>query len=176
MEAYRTHGHKAAKINPLMPNEPLMDKVPEISILTGSLPATLSTSGRHCFGILGWSLSCHLKLEIWSRKINWHCPWWHRRVRLVCDSSCRFEALWKSGGQDRGGGCVLGGHLLREDLCGDQSATEPGGECVAHWSFWGAQEGKLYCWREEAAGKTHAGITGTRASTAHIHPYIHPSR
>ncbi|XP_058264033.1 2-oxoadipate dehydrogenase complex component E1 [Hemibagrus wyckioides] len=50
VEAYRTHGHKAAKINPLMPNAPVMDKVPEISILTGSLPGTMITSGLRHFG------------------------------------------------------------------------------------------------------------------------------
>ncbi|KAK3525691.1 hypothetical protein QTP70_005847 [Hemibagrus guttatus] len=50
VEAYRTHGHKAAKINPLMASAPVMDKVPEISILTGSLPGTMITSGLRHFG------------------------------------------------------------------------------------------------------------------------------
>ncbi|XP_060770497.1 2-oxoadipate dehydrogenase complex component E1-like isoform X2 [Neoarius graeffei] len=50
VEAFRTHGHKAAKINPLMPNTPLMDKLAEIVILNSSLPGTLRTSGLRHFG------------------------------------------------------------------------------------------------------------------------------
>uniref|UniRef100_A0A669DKJ7 2-oxoadipate dehydrogenase complex component E1 n=1 Tax=Oreochromis niloticus TaxID=8128 RepID=A0A669DKJ7_ORENI len=37
VEAYRAHGHKAAKINPLLPQKPVVDSVPEISMLTGSM-------------------------------------------------------------------------------------------------------------------------------------------
>uniref|UniRef100_A0AAX7VBI9 2-oxoadipate dehydrogenase complex component E1 n=1 Tax=Astatotilapia calliptera TaxID=8154 RepID=A0AAX7VBI9_ASTCA len=37
VEAYRAHGHKAAKINPLLPQKPVVDSVPEISMLTGTM-------------------------------------------------------------------------------------------------------------------------------------------
>ncbi|XP_077601088.1 2-oxoadipate dehydrogenase complex component E1-like [Stigmatopora nigra] len=48
VEAYRAHGHKLAKINPLLPQKPVMDSVPEISMLTGTLNGQLNTSGlRH---------------------------------------------------------------------------------------------------------------------------------
>ncbi|XP_061630414.1 2-oxoadipate dehydrogenase complex component E1 isoform X1 [Phyllopteryx taeniolatus] len=48
VEAYRTHGHKLAKINPLLPQNPVVDRVPEISMLTGTLSGRLNTSGlRH---------------------------------------------------------------------------------------------------------------------------------
>uniref|UniRef100_A0A8B9JJI8 2-oxoadipate dehydrogenase complex component E1 n=1 Tax=Astyanax mexicanus TaxID=7994 RepID=A0A8B9JJI8_ASTMX len=50
VEAYRTHGHKAAKINPLLPHSPVMDKVPEISLLNGSLQGVLNTAGLKHFG------------------------------------------------------------------------------------------------------------------------------
>lgn len=46
MEAYRTHGHKAAKINPLLPDKPVADTVPEINMLTDSVTGTLQTSGK----------------------------------------------------------------------------------------------------------------------------------
>uniref|UniRef100_A0A8D3BNQ5 2-oxoadipate dehydrogenase complex component E1 n=1 Tax=Scophthalmus maximus TaxID=52904 RepID=A0A8D3BNQ5_SCOMX len=50
VEAYRAHGHKAAKINPLLPLEPVADCVPEISTLTGSMRGRLNTSGLRHFG------------------------------------------------------------------------------------------------------------------------------
>ncbi|XP_062849359.1 2-oxoadipate dehydrogenase complex component E1 [Trichomycterus rosablanca] len=50
VEAYRAHGHKAAKINPLMPDAPLMEKVPEIDLLYSSLPKSLITAGLRHFG------------------------------------------------------------------------------------------------------------------------------
>lgn len=45
VEAYRAHGHKAAKINPLLPLEPVADSVPEISLLADTVRGTLNTSG-----------------------------------------------------------------------------------------------------------------------------------
>ncbi|KAM4554272.1 2-oxoadipate dehydrogenase complex component E1 [Fundulus diaphanus] len=50
VEAYRTHGHKAAKINPLLPQQPVLDSVPEIDMLAGSVRGTLNTSGLRHFG------------------------------------------------------------------------------------------------------------------------------
>uniref|UniRef100_A0A669EKZ8 2-oxoadipate dehydrogenase complex component E1 n=1 Tax=Oreochromis niloticus TaxID=8128 RepID=A0A669EKZ8_ORENI len=50
VEAYRAHGHKAAKINPLLPQKPVVDSVPEISMLTGSMSGQLNTSGLRHFG------------------------------------------------------------------------------------------------------------------------------
>uniref|UniRef100_A0A3P9MC65 2-oxoadipate dehydrogenase complex component E1 n=1 Tax=Oryzias latipes TaxID=8090 RepID=A0A3P9MC65_ORYLA len=50
VEAYRTHGHKAAKINPLLPDKPVADTVPEINMLTDSVTGTLQTSGLRHFG------------------------------------------------------------------------------------------------------------------------------
>ncbi|XP_049578320.1 2-oxoadipate dehydrogenase complex component E1 [Syngnathus scovelli] len=48
VEAYRAHGHKLAKINPLLPQKPVLDSVPEISMLAGTLAGRLNTSGlRH---------------------------------------------------------------------------------------------------------------------------------
>ncbi|XP_019737357.1 2-oxoadipate dehydrogenase complex component E1 [Hippocampus comes] len=48
VEAYRAHGHKLAKINPLLPHMPVVDSVPEISALTGTLGGPFNTSGlRH---------------------------------------------------------------------------------------------------------------------------------
>uniref|UniRef100_A0AAY5EAB4 2-oxoadipate dehydrogenase complex component E1 n=1 Tax=Electrophorus electricus TaxID=8005 RepID=A0AAY5EAB4_ELEEL len=49
-EAYRTHGHKAAKINPLLPYTPVMEKVPEITLLNGTLQGLLNTSALRHFG------------------------------------------------------------------------------------------------------------------------------
>lgn len=46
VEAYRAHGHKAAKINPLLPQKPVVDSVPEISRLTGTMSGQLNTSGK----------------------------------------------------------------------------------------------------------------------------------
>ncbi|KAM6960870.1 2-oxoadipate dehydrogenase complex component E1 [Aplochiton taeniatus] len=45
VEAYRSHGHKSAKINPLHPNQPVVDNVPEINLLKGALQGQLNTSG-----------------------------------------------------------------------------------------------------------------------------------
>ncbi|MEQ2177596.1 putative 2-oxoglutarate dehydrogenase E1 component DHKTD1, mitochondrial, partial [Goodea atripinnis] len=45
VEAYRTHGHKAAKINPLLPQQPVGDSVPEIDVLASAVRGTLNTSG-----------------------------------------------------------------------------------------------------------------------------------
>lgn len=50
VEAYRTHGHKAAKINPLLPQQPVVDSVPEIDMLAGAIRGTLNTSGLRHFG------------------------------------------------------------------------------------------------------------------------------
>ncbi|XP_043980964.1 probable 2-oxoglutarate dehydrogenase E1 component DHKTD1, mitochondrial [Gambusia affinis] len=50
VEAYRTHGHKAAKINPLLPQQPVVDRVPEIDMLAGAVTGTLNTSGLRHFG------------------------------------------------------------------------------------------------------------------------------
>ncbi|CDQ91281.1 unnamed protein product [Oncorhynchus mykiss] len=50
VEAYRAHGHKAAKINPLLPNDPVEDSVPEINMLTGAVQGPLNTSGLRHFG------------------------------------------------------------------------------------------------------------------------------
>lgn len=46
MEAYRTHGHKAAKINPLLPQKPVAGSVPEIDMLSGTITGQLKTSGK----------------------------------------------------------------------------------------------------------------------------------
>lgn len=50
VEAYRAHGHKAAKINPLLPLKPVADTVPEISMLTDTLRGQLNTLGLRHFG------------------------------------------------------------------------------------------------------------------------------
>lgn len=50
VEAYRAHGHKAAKINPLLPQKPVVDSVPEINMLTGTISGQLNTSGLRHFG------------------------------------------------------------------------------------------------------------------------------
>ncbi|RVE71631.1 hypothetical protein OJAV_G00053760 [Oryzias javanicus] len=50
VEAYRTHGHKAAKINPLLPDSPVADTVPEVNMLTDSVTGTLHTAGLRHFG------------------------------------------------------------------------------------------------------------------------------
>ncbi|XP_008281470.1 2-oxoadipate dehydrogenase complex component E1 [Stegastes partitus] len=50
VEAYRAHGHKAAKINPLLPHKPVVDTVPEIDLLTGTITGQLNTSGLRHFG------------------------------------------------------------------------------------------------------------------------------
>ncbi|XP_060932679.1 2-oxoadipate dehydrogenase complex component E1 [Limanda limanda] len=47
VEAYRAHGHKAAKINPLLP---VSESVPEINLLRGSMTGPLNTSGLRHFG------------------------------------------------------------------------------------------------------------------------------
>lgn len=45
VEAFRVHGHKAAKINPLLPQKPVLDSVPEIDMLRGIIQGPLNTSG-----------------------------------------------------------------------------------------------------------------------------------
>ncbi|XP_036963871.1 probable 2-oxoglutarate dehydrogenase E1 component DHKTD1, mitochondrial [Acanthopagrus latus] len=50
VEAYRTHGHKAAKINPLLPQKPVADSVPEIDMLSGTITGQLKTPGLRHFG------------------------------------------------------------------------------------------------------------------------------
>uniref|UniRef100_A0A8C5H4P2 2-oxoadipate dehydrogenase complex component E1 n=1 Tax=Gouania willdenowi TaxID=441366 RepID=A0A8C5H4P2_GOUWI len=50
VEAYRAHGHKAAKINPLLPHKPVVDAVPEIDMLSGAVTGVLNTSGLKHFG------------------------------------------------------------------------------------------------------------------------------
>ncbi|XP_072291457.1 2-oxoadipate dehydrogenase complex component E1 [Eucyclogobius newberryi] len=52
VEAYRAHGHKAAKINPLLPHKPVLDDVPEISTIAGTISGQLNTSGLRHFGKL----------------------------------------------------------------------------------------------------------------------------
>ncbi|XP_034032051.1 probable 2-oxoglutarate dehydrogenase E1 component DHKTD1, mitochondrial isoform X2 [Thalassophryne amazonica] len=48
VEVYRTHGHKAAKVNPLLPEKPVADSVPEIDMLIGAIQGNLNTTGlRH---------------------------------------------------------------------------------------------------------------------------------
>lgn len=46
VEAYRAHGHKAAKINPLLPQKPVLENIPEISTLAGTVTGQLNTSGK----------------------------------------------------------------------------------------------------------------------------------
>uniref|UniRef100_G3NKN9 2-oxoadipate dehydrogenase complex component E1 n=1 Tax=Gasterosteus aculeatus aculeatus TaxID=481459 RepID=G3NKN9_GASAC len=50
VEAYRAHGHKAAKINPLQPEQPVAASVPEINMLTGTMTGRLQTAGLQHFG------------------------------------------------------------------------------------------------------------------------------
>ncbi|XP_068168862.1 2-oxoadipate dehydrogenase complex component E1 [Antennarius striatus] len=50
VEAYRAHGHKAAKINPLLPQKPVADSVPEIDVLRGAVTGRLNTTGLRHFG------------------------------------------------------------------------------------------------------------------------------
>lgn len=50
VEAYRAHGHKVAKINPLLPKAPVLENVPEISILHGTVQGPLNTTGLRHFG------------------------------------------------------------------------------------------------------------------------------
>ncbi|KAF4094906.1 hypothetical protein G5714_023984 [Onychostoma macrolepis] len=50
VEAYRAHGHKVAKINPLLPQTPVLDSVPEIGLLNGAVHGVLSTTGLRHFG------------------------------------------------------------------------------------------------------------------------------
>ncbi|XP_019934818.1 2-oxoadipate dehydrogenase complex component E1 [Paralichthys olivaceus] len=47
VDSYRAHGHKAAKINPLLP---VSESVPEINILSSTLTGQLNTSGLRHFG------------------------------------------------------------------------------------------------------------------------------
>ncbi|KAM3609018.1 uncharacterized protein V6R79_008537 [Siganus canaliculatus] len=50
VEAYRAHGHKAAKINPLQPQKPVADIVPEINLLSGTIRGQVNASGLRHFG------------------------------------------------------------------------------------------------------------------------------
>ncbi|XP_061576991.1 2-oxoadipate dehydrogenase complex component E1 [Cololabis saira] len=50
VEAYRAHGHKAAKINPLLPQRPVVDSVPEINMLADTMRGNFNTSGLRHFG------------------------------------------------------------------------------------------------------------------------------
>lgn len=50
VEAYRAHGHKAAKINPLQPEQPVAASVPEINMLTGTMTGRLQTAGTRQLG------------------------------------------------------------------------------------------------------------------------------
>ncbi|XP_075998317.1 2-oxoadipate dehydrogenase complex component E1 [Genypterus blacodes] len=50
VEAYRAHGHKAAKINPLLPQMPVADTVPEIHLLAGAVQGPVNTTGLRHFG------------------------------------------------------------------------------------------------------------------------------
>ncbi|XP_060114514.1 2-oxoadipate dehydrogenase complex component E1 [Heteronotia binoei] len=45
LSAYRQHGHKAAKINPLCAGRAVLDVVPEIQALTEALPGPFDTTG-----------------------------------------------------------------------------------------------------------------------------------
>ncbi|KAG8535580.1 hypothetical protein GDO81_028216, partial [Engystomops pustulosus] len=45
LTAYREHGHKAAKINPLFTGQAVMDMVPEIQALTEALHGPFRTAG-----------------------------------------------------------------------------------------------------------------------------------
>lgn len=46
VQAYRVHGHKAAKINPLHPEKPVADSVPEITTLSSIIKGQLNTAGK----------------------------------------------------------------------------------------------------------------------------------
>lgn len=46
VQAYREHGHKAAKINPLLPEKPVTASVPEITVLSSIIKGHLDTSGE----------------------------------------------------------------------------------------------------------------------------------
>lgn len=48
VEAYRGHGHKAARINPLLLDKTVLDSVPEIDMLKGIIQGPLNTSGGMC--------------------------------------------------------------------------------------------------------------------------------
>ncbi|XP_026059023.1 2-oxoadipate dehydrogenase complex component E1 [Carassius auratus] len=50
VEAYRAHGHKVAKINPLLPETPVLDSVPEIGLLNRAVHGVLNTNGLRHFG------------------------------------------------------------------------------------------------------------------------------
>ncbi|MGH0165811.1 UNVERIFIED_CONTAM: hypothetical protein FKN15_051067 [Acipenser sinensis] len=50
VEAYRAHGHKAAKVNPLFTGEAAMDVVPEVQTLTEVIHGPFNTSGLLHFG------------------------------------------------------------------------------------------------------------------------------
>uniref|UniRef100_H3DF05 2-oxoadipate dehydrogenase complex component E1 n=1 Tax=Tetraodon nigroviridis TaxID=99883 RepID=H3DF05_TETNG len=50
VQAYRAHGHKAAKINPLLPETPVTDGVPEIAVLDSLITGRLNTSDLPHFG------------------------------------------------------------------------------------------------------------------------------
>ncbi|MGH0136908.1 UNVERIFIED_CONTAM: hypothetical protein FKN15_036750 [Acipenser sinensis] len=50
VEAYRAHGHKAAKVNPLFTREAAVDVVPEVQILTEVIHGPFNTSGLLHFG------------------------------------------------------------------------------------------------------------------------------
>ncbi|KAM4746828.1 2-oxoadipate dehydrogenase complex component E1 [Rhinophrynus dorsalis] len=54
--AYREHGHKAARINPLFTGQAVMDMVPEIQVLTELLHGPFSTTGILNMGKLEVSL------------------------------------------------------------------------------------------------------------------------
>ncbi|XP_016322301.1 probable 2-oxoglutarate dehydrogenase E1 component DHKTD1, mitochondrial [Sinocyclocheilus anshuiensis] len=50
VEAYRAHGHKVAQINPLLPQTPVLDSVPEIGLLNGAVHGVLNTTRLRHFG------------------------------------------------------------------------------------------------------------------------------
>ncbi|XP_016384100.1 2-oxoadipate dehydrogenase complex component E1 [Sinocyclocheilus rhinocerous] len=50
VEAYRAHGHKVAQINPLLPQTPVLDSVPEIGLLNGAVHGVLNTARLRHFG------------------------------------------------------------------------------------------------------------------------------
>uniref|UniRef100_A0A8C1Y9V6 2-oxoadipate dehydrogenase complex component E1 n=1 Tax=Cyprinus carpio TaxID=7962 RepID=A0A8C1Y9V6_CYPCA len=50
VESYRAHGHKVAQINPLLPQTPVLDRVPEFSLLNGVVHGVLNTTGLRHFG------------------------------------------------------------------------------------------------------------------------------
>lgn len=77
-----------------------------------------------------------------------------------CVRFCRITAFWQDRGFSGRGSGLFGGSILWPPVSGDQSAEQRGGAGVVRWPLWGAQEKEFLPWREEAAGKDHAGVSG----------------